>query len=54
MRQKRAEMTIGGGPQMFGGQFGNGENYSMSQMNCDNNSNDSEKNSDMVRTEMLT
>lgn len=49
MRQKRAEMTIGSGPQMFNGQFANGDNYSMSQLSqSDNNSNASEKTSDMV------
>ena len=49
MRQKRAEMTISGGSSMFNGHSTVGEGgYSVSLGHSDNNSNSSEKTSDMV------
>lgn len=54
MRQKRAEMTISGGSSMFNGHSTVGEGgYSVSLGHSDNNSNSSEKTSDMVSPKAL-
>ena len=59
MRQKRAEMTISGAPSMYSGQSPLGDvggshgGYSVSLSHSDNNSNSSEKTSDMVSNQHI-